>query len=80
LKHGESLDGEGGYTVYGKILSASESVDTGALPLGLAHGCKLRRNVGAHETVRWDDVEFAAGNVLQQQAIAFRREMEHMLD
>jgi predicted homoserine dehydrogenase-like protein len=80
LKHGEALDGEGGYTVYGKILTASESVDTGSLPLGLAHGCKLKRNVGAHETVRWDDVIFDQGHALQQQAIAFRQEMEALLD
>uniref|UniRef100_UPI003782F2F7 SAF domain-containing protein n=1 Tax=Casimicrobium huifangae TaxID=2591109 RepID=UPI003782F2F7 len=76
LKHGEALDGEGGFTVYGKILPARESVDTGALPLGLAHGCRLKRNVGAHETVRWDDIEFDSANALQQRAIEFRRAME----
>jgi predicted homoserine dehydrogenase-like protein len=76
LSAGEALDGEGGFTVYGKIAPANESVAEGALPLGLAHGCTLKRNIAAHETVRWEDVQFAAQNDVQQRAIAFRREME----
>jgi len=76
LNAGEALDGEGGFTVYGKIAPADESVAMGALPLGLAHGCTLKRNIAAHETVRWEDVQFAAQNDVQQRAIAFRREME----
>jgi predicted homoserine dehydrogenase-like protein len=76
LNAGEALDGEGGFTVYGKIAPADESVAMGALPLGLAHGCTLKRSIAAHETVRWEDVQFAAQNDVQQRAIAFRREME----
>lgn len=76
LKAGEALDGEGGFTVYGKIAPAAESVAAGALPLGLAHGCTLKRDIKAHETVGWNDVQFAAQNDVQQRAIAFRREME----
>ena len=46
-----------------------------------AHGCRLKRNVGAHETVRWDDIEFDSANALQQRAIEFRRAMEtHLPD
>ena len=72
LKAGEMLDGEGGYTVYGKLLPASASLALGGLPLGLAHGIRLRRTVAAHQPVRWDDVEAPEGDP----AIAFRREME----
>ncbi len=76
LKAGETLDGEGGFTVYGKIAPASESVAVGALPLGLAHGCTLKRAIAAHERVCWNDVQFATQDDVQQRAIMFRREME----
>jgi predicted homoserine dehydrogenase-like protein len=72
LAAGETLDGEGGYTVYGKLMPARESLRLGGLPLGLAHGVKLLRAVAAGVPVRWDDVAFdAAGD-----AVKFRREME----
>lgn len=45
LKAGEMLDGEGGYTVWGKLLPAKTSAGMGGLPLGLAHQVKLVRDV-----------------------------------
>jgi len=72
LRAGESLDGEGGYTVYGRLAPAADSLKLGALPLGLAHGVKLRRAVAAHAAVRWDDVEFDPND----ETVRFRREME----
>ena len=56
LKQGEMLDGEGGFTVWGKAQPAAKSLQLGALPIGLAHGVRLRRGIKAGETVRWDDV------------------------
>ena len=56
LKADETLDGEGGYTVYGKLVPASRSLREGALPIGLAHGVKLRRAVPAGTIVRTADV------------------------
>jgi len=38
LKPGEILDGEGGYTVVGRLMRATDSLTAGALPRGLAHG------------------------------------------
>ncbi len=72
LRAGESLDGEGGYTVYGKLAPAADSLKLGALPLGLAHGVRLRRSIAAHSPVRWDDVEFDP----KDETVRFRREME----
>ena len=72
LAAGETLDGEGGYTVYGKLVPAADSLKLGALPLGLAHGVKLKRGVAAHASVRWDDVEFDPND----ETVRFRREME----
>ena len=43
LQPGEMLDGEGGYTVWGKLLPAATSLALGGLPLGLAHDVKVLR-------------------------------------
>mgnify|MGYP001184941415 CR=1 FL=1 len=71
LKAGEMLDGEGGYTVWGKLVPAERSLREGALPIGLAHKVRLRRNVPAGTVVRWADVEAMDG-----EAVSVRREME----
>jgi predicted homoserine dehydrogenase-like protein len=70
------LDGEGGYTVYGKLLSARDSLKIGALPIGLAHRVKLKNNVAAGVTVRWQDVDIDSTNT----AVKFRREMEKSME
>jgi predicted homoserine dehydrogenase-like protein len=72
LKAGETLDGEGGYTLYGKLLPAARSAAERALPIGLAHGIKLVRNVAAGQIVSRDDV------MLDERllAVRVRREME----
>jgi predicted homoserine dehydrogenase-like protein len=75
LKAGEVLDGEGGYTVFGKLMPAADSLAGGYLPLGLAHKVKLKHGIAAMQPVRWSDVEFDAGN----QAVQVRREMETSL-
>jgi len=56
LKPGEILDGEGGYTVWGKLLPAARSVEIGGLPLGLAHDVKLLRPVAKGQSLCWADV------------------------
>jgi predicted homoserine dehydrogenase-like protein len=72
LKPGELLDGEGGYTVVGKLMPAQDSLAQGCLPLGLAHGWKVLKPVAAGQPVRWSDVA-VDGNV---SAVRLRREME----
>ena len=72
LAAGETLDGEGGFTVYGKLLPARTSLEHGALPIGLAHGVTLRRAIGAGEIVGWNDVECDP----TLEAVRVRREME----
>lgn len=72
LAAGEMLDGEGGYTVYGKVMPAEESLRIGGLPLGLAHKVKVIRAIPAGRQLRWDDVEVDE----EQGAVAFRRSME----
>jgi predicted homoserine dehydrogenase-like protein len=72
LKAGEMLDGEGGYTVWGKLMSAHDSCARRALPIGLAHRVKLKRDLAAGTTLSWDDVEHDE----RASAVVFRREME----
>jgi predicted homoserine dehydrogenase-like protein len=72
LTKGEMLDGEGGYTVVGRLMPAAASLAQGCLPLGLAHGWKLLRPVAAGQALSWNDVAFEA-NV---PAVKLRREME----
>ncbi len=72
LRVGEMLDGEGGFTVYGKLMPADESLRQGGLPLGLAHGMKLTQPVEAGASVRWVDV--AADQ--NAQPVRTRRDME----
>jgi predicted homoserine dehydrogenase-like protein len=72
LKAGEILDGEGGYTVVGKLTPAQDSLAVGALPLGLAHQVKLINSVAAGQAVRWSDVVVDETS----SAVKIRREVE----
>jgi len=56
LKAGETLDGEGGYTVWGRLMPAHDSLERGALPIGLAHGVKLTRAIAKGAIVTWHDI------------------------
>jgi predicted homoserine dehydrogenase-like protein len=72
LKVGERLDGEGGYTVWGKLLPAERSVAMGGLPLGLAHDVKVTRPVQKGQSLSWADVAMDTAT----DAYRVRREME----
>jgi predicted homoserine dehydrogenase-like protein len=56
LRAGEVLDGEGGASVWGKLVPAATSVAIGGLPIGLANRVPLRRDVPKGQSVTWDDV------------------------
>jgi predicted homoserine dehydrogenase-like protein len=74
LRTGEMLDGEGGFTVYGTLMPAADSLAAEALPIGLAHGVTLRRQVEAGQVVKWSDVSWDESN----EAVRVRRAMEAM--
>jgi len=74
LLPGEILDGEGGYTVVGRLMPAADALKLGTLPLGLAHGWKLTKPVAIGEPVCWTDVAVDEAN----RAVRVRREMEQM--
>ena len=72
LKAGEMLDGEGGFTVWGKLMPAADSLAIGGLPLGLAHHVRLKNAIPVGKPVRWQDVEIDAS----AEAVRVRRAME----
>jgi predicted homoserine dehydrogenase-like protein len=74
LKRGEVLDGEGGFTVWGRQTPADISVAEGYLPLGLASDVKLTRDIAEGEALRWSDVAIDDA----ADAVKVRREMEAM--
>ena len=76
LAAGERLDGEGGYTVYGKLLPASKALTLGTLPIGLAHNVVLKTPLRAGELVRWSDVDID----LNDDTVTTRRAMESSFD
>ena len=74
LSPGEILDGEGGYTVAGRLMPSEKSLKENCLPLGLAHGWKVLRPVAAGQPLRWSDVAFDSSST----AVKLRREMEKL--
>jgi predicted homoserine dehydrogenase-like protein len=72
LKAGEMLDGEGGYTVWGKLVPAARSRRLGALPIGLAHGVPLLRDMPEGNFLTYADVRLDE----RSDVLATRRAME----
>ncbi|MGD9802398.1 MAG: NAD(P)H-dependent oxidoreductase [Hyphomicrobiaceae bacterium] len=72
LGAGETLDGEGGYTVWGRLMPSQKSLTADALPIGLAHHLRLQRDVAHGEVVRWSDVDANPDD----ETIKVRRAME----
>jgi predicted homoserine dehydrogenase-like protein len=77
LKSGETLDGEGGFTVWGKLVPAERSLALGALPIGLAHRVPLVRDVGQGEIVRWSDAAVPASEAAETRRAMERRFAPH---
>lgn len=75
LHAGEFLDGEGGFTVWGKLVSAARSTSTHALPVALAHHVELVHDVPKGHIVNWDDVKMDESLTT---ALELRRETEAM--
>ncbi len=57
LKAGETLDGFGRYTAYGQCENAGVCIKENLLPIGLAEGLKLKRDISADQVITFDDVE-----------------------
>ena len=74
LEAGEVLDGEGGYTIWGRLMVAGDSLTLGAVPIGLAHNLTLKAPIQEGDVVKWSDVD--ATGLDSSMAFQVRREME----
>ena len=74
LRKGEVLDGEGGFTVWGRQVPAEVSLAQGYLPLGLASDVRLTADIAEGQPLRWADVAIDP----TADAVKVRREMEAM--
>ncbi|UCH75960.1 MAG: flagellar biosynthesis protein FlgA [Rhodospirillales bacterium] len=72
LAAGETLDGEGGSTVWGRLMPAADSLALGGLPIGLSHDVRLKNPIAVGQPVRWQDVAIDETSA----AVRVRREME----
>ncbi len=57
LKAGETLDGIGYYMTYGQCENSDIVQQQNLLPIGLAEGCRLKRDISKDQVLTYDDVE-----------------------
>lgn len=63
LKAGETVDGLGGYMTYGLAENSDTARAEDLLPIGLAEGCTLRRDVAKDAVLTFADVELPPGRL-----------------
>ncbi len=57
LKADETLDGMGHYMTYGLAENSDVTAAENLLPIGLAEGCRLKRDIPKDQVLTYDDVE-----------------------
>lgn len=63
LKAGSTLDGIGEYMTYGQCENHEITIQQNLLPMGLAVGCQLKRDISKDQALTYDDVELPAGRL-----------------
>ena len=66
LSAGSTLDARGGYTYYGEAEKARVAYDQQLVPVGLAEGCVLNRDVAKDEAISYADVTVPQGRLADQ--------------
>ncbi|MEA5580445.1 Gfo/Idh/MocA family oxidoreductase [Nodularia harveyana UHCC-0300] len=66
LKAGETLDGIGYYMTYGQCENSPIVQQQKLLPMGLAEGCRLKRDIPQDQVLTYDDVELPVGRLCDQ--------------
>lgn len=74
MRAGELIDGEGGYAAYGLLTTAERARNEGLVPMGLATGLRLRRDVPKDHPISEADVEFDESSVVWK----LRREQDRI--
>ncbi|GAB4184640.1 MAG: NAD(P)-dependent oxidoreductase [Roseiflexaceae bacterium] len=63
LKAGQEIDGIGWYMTYGQAENADVVARDRLLPMGLAEGCRLKRDLPRDAVLTYDDVELPEGRL-----------------
>ncbi len=63
LKEGQVLDGMGYYMTYGQAENSDVVRDQHLLPMGLAEGCCLKRDISKDQVLTYDDIELPKGRL-----------------
>lgn len=63
LKAGETLDGIGYYMTYGQCENSDIVQRENLLPMGIAGGCSLKRDIQKDQVISYDDVELPEGRL-----------------
>jgi predicted homoserine dehydrogenase-like protein len=63
LKAGQVIDGIGHYMTYGLCENSAGARAEGLLPIGLAEGCVLTRDIPRDQVIRYADVQLPAGSL-----------------
>ena len=66
LKAGQTIDGLGGYDSYGVAERADVTLRDNLLPIGVAEGCVLTRDVAKDEAVTYADVTLPEGRLIDK--------------
>ena len=66
LKKGEVIDGIGGFTCYGTLENHKAASAGGFLPIGLAEGCILSRDIPIDQALTYSDVELPGGRLCEK--------------
>jgi predicted homoserine dehydrogenase-like protein len=66
LKAGEVLDGIGEYMTYGQCENADVVLAQRLLPMGLAEGCRLQRDLPKDAVLTYDDVDLPQGRLCDE--------------
>ncbi|BAZ48241.1 putative NAD(P)-dependent oxidoreductase [Nostoc sp. NIES-4103] len=66
LKAGETLDGIGYYMTYGQCENSDIVQEQKLLPMGLAEGCRLKRDIPRDQVLTYDDVELPSSRLCDQ--------------
>lgn len=64
LKAGEEIDALGGYMTYGQCETYGISRREKLLPMGMAQGCRLKRDIPKDAVLTYDDVEIPPGRLI----------------
>ena len=66
LVAGETIDGLGGYDSYGVCERADVTASEQLLPIGVAEGCVLRRDVAKDEVLTYEDGDLPQGRLVDE--------------